>query len=150
MCSFHVRLFDIVTPNNLALLTKPNSSLFITIGAKCDSFFACEILRSLHLSLFSLTLLPEEHFATLFAICWALLALPLITTSDTVVSSTYFHIWAIPLSIGQFRIVQEQKNRVEVQGNNQHFVFFKTKENANYFPEPRCCSFVPAQFETSL
>ena len=27
---------------------------------------------------------------------------------------------------------------------------FKTKENANYFPEPRLCSFVPAQFETGL
>ena len=40
-------------------------------------------------------------------------------------------------SIGQFRIVQQQKNRVEVQGNNQHFVLFKTKENANYSPEPR-------------
>ena len=99
MCSFHVRLFDIVTPNNLALFTKHNSSLFIRIGAKCDSFFANEILSSLHLSLFSLTLLSEDHFATLSAICWALLALPLIITSDTVVSSTYFHIWAMPLSI---------------------------------------------------
>ena len=37
--------------------------------------------------------------------------------------------------IGQFRIVQ-QKNRVEVQGNNYHFVLFKTKENAYYSPEP--------------
>ena len=52
--------------------------------------------------------------------------------------------------IGQFRIVQRQKNRVEVQGNNLHFVLFKTKENANYSPEPRLCSFVAAQFETSL
>ena len=79
-----------VTPNNLAPFTKPNSSLFITIGAKCDSFFAKEILSSLHLSLFSLTLLSEDYFATLSAICWALLALPFIATSDTVVSSTYF------------------------------------------------------------
>ena len=31
-----------------------------------------------------------------------------------------------------------------------HFVLFKTNENANYSPEPRLCSFVPAQFETSL
>ena len=30
--------------------------------------------------------------------------------------------------IGLFQIVQEQKNRVEVQGNNLHFVLFKTKE----------------------
>ena len=98
MCSFHVRLFDIVTPNNLALFTEPYSSLFIKIGAKCDSFFANEILSSLHLSLFSLTLSSADHFATLSAICWALLAQPLLTTSDTVVSSTYFHIWCIPLS----------------------------------------------------
>ena len=32
-----------------------------------------------------------------------------------------------------------------------HFVLFKTKENANYYcPEPLLCSFVAAQFETSL
>ena len=29
-------------------------------------------------------------------------------------------------------------------------ILFKTKENANYFPEPRLYSFVAAQFETSL
>ena len=46
--------------------------------------------------------------------------------------------------------MQQQKNRVEVQGNNYHFVLFKTKENANYSPEPRLCSFVAAQFETGL
>ena len=28
------------------------------------------------------------------------------------------------LPIGQFRIVQQQKNRVEVQGNNLHFPLF--------------------------
>ena len=44
------------------------SSLFITIDAKCDSSFANEILSSLHLSLFSFTLLSEDHFATLSAI----------------------------------------------------------------------------------
>ena len=52
--------------------------------------------------------------------------------------------------IGQFRIVQQQKNRVEVQGNNLHFPLFWTIQNANYSPEPRLCSFVAAQFETSL
>ena len=46
--------------------------------------------------------------------------------------------------------MQKQKNRVEVQGNNYHFALFKTKENADYSPEPRLCSFVSAQFETSL
>ena len=30
------------------------------------------------------------------------------------------------------------------------FVLFKTKENANYSLEPGLCSFVAAQFETSL
>ena len=52
--------------------------------------------------------------------------------------------------IGQFRIVQQQKNRVEVQGNNLHFPLFWTIQNANYSPEPRLCYFVAAQFETSL
>ena len=52
--------------------------------------------------------------------------------------------------MGQFRIVQQQKNRVEVQGNNLHFPLFWTMQNANYSPEPRLCSFVAAQFETSL
>lgn len=90
-----------VTPNNLALFTKPNSSLLITMGAKCDSSFANEILSSLHLSLFSLTLLSDDYFATLSAICWPCLLCPLITTSDAVVSSTYFHIWAIALSFAR-------------------------------------------------
>ena len=49
-----------------------------------------------------------------------------------------------------FELCKQQKNRVEVQGNNLHLVLFKTKENANYFPEPRLCSFAAAQFETSL
>ena len=31
--------------------------------------------------------------------------------------------WVIDL-IGQFQIVQQQKNRVEVQGNNLHFPLF--------------------------
>ena len=53
-------------------------------------------------------------------------------------------------TVGYFRIVQQQRNRVEVQGNNKHFVLFKIKENANYSPEPRLCSFVAAQFETGL
>ena len=52
--------------------------------------------------------------------------------------------------IGQFRIPQQQKNRVEVQGNNLHFPLFWTIQNANYSPEPRLCSFIAAQFETSL
>ena len=46
----------------------------------------------------------------------------------------------------------KRTNRVEVnvQGNNQFFILCKTKENANYSPEPRLCSFAAAQFETSL
>ena len=38
--------------------------------------------------------------------------------------------------------MQEQKNRVEVQGNNLHFPLFWTIQNANDSPEPRLCSFV--------
>ena len=33
---------------------------------------------------------------------------------------------------------------------NLHFPLFWTIQNANYSPEPRLCSFVAAQFETSL
>ena len=44
--------------------------------------------------------------------------------------------------------MQQQKNRVEVQGNNKHSVLFQTK--VNYSPEPRLCCFVAAQFETGL
>ena len=54
------------------------------------------------------------------------------------------------LPIDQFRIVQQQKNRVEVQGNNLHFPLFWTIQNANYATEPRLCSFVAVQFETGL
>ena len=45
----------------------------------------------------------------------------------------------------------KRTNRVEVnvQGNNQFFILCKTKENANYSPERRLCSFAAAQFETS-
>ena len=46
--------------------------------------------------------------------------------------------------------MQKQKNRIEVQGNNLHFPLFRTKQNANYSPEPRLCSFVSTQFETRL
>ena len=52
--------------------------------------------KSLHIPiLLSLLHIPFS------AIYWALLALPLITTSDAVVSSTYFHIWSITLSIAR-------------------------------------------------
>ena len=46
--------------------------------------------------------------------------------------------------------MQEQKNRVELQGNNLHFPFFLTIQNANYSPEPRLCFFVASKLETSL
>ena len=62
------------------------------------SFFSIFIRmdKSLHIPTF-LSLLHTPFSA----ICWALLALPLITTSDAVVSSTYFHIWSITLSIAR-------------------------------------------------
>ena len=53
-------------------------------------------------------------------------------------------------TIGKFRIVQQQNNRVEVHGNNLHFPLLWTQQNANYSTEARPCSFVTAQFETSL
>ena len=46
-------------------------------------------------------------------------------------------------STGYFRTVQQQKNWVKVQGNNKHFVLYKTKEKTNnymYSPELRLCS----------
>ena len=56
-------------------------------------------------------------------------------------------------AIGKFRIVQQEKNRVEVQeiiSILSCFVLFKTKENANYSPEPRLCSFVAYWFPYGL
>ena len=51
-------------------------------------------------------------------------------------------------AIGKFRIVQQEKNRVEVQeiiSILSCFVLFKTKENANYSPD-FCCLLVSLWF----
>ena len=60
-------------------------------GSKALCSLAKEILSSLHLSTFNWTLFSWNHFITLLAIVYTWLTPPFTTTSDTVVSSTYFH-----------------------------------------------------------
>ena len=90
-CSFHVRFLDMVRPSSFALVTLSSPLPSTPIGANWGSFFTKDILSSLHFSLLSLTLFYIDHSATLSAISWAQLRFPLETTSDTGVSSTYFH-----------------------------------------------------------
>ena len=84
---------------------------FTTIGWSSGWFLANEILSSLHFSLFSFTLLSEDHWATSSAICCALLSQPLGTTSDDVVSSTYFHSLAFKLSLKLRSLIRMRKSQ---------------------------------------
>ena len=65
------------------------------MGSKTLCSFAKEILSSLHLSAFSWTRFSRDHSITLLAIACTWLSPPFTTTSDTVVSSTYFHCCAL-------------------------------------------------------
>ena len=111
MWSFHDKSLVIVIPRSFALWTTSSSWPFTTIGCSSGWFLANEILSSLHFSLFSFTLLSEDHWATLSAICCALLSLPLGTTSDDVVSSTYFHSWAFKLSLRLRSLIRMRKSQ---------------------------------------
>ena len=91
-----------VKPSSLAPVTFSSSLPYATIDANWGSSFAKDILSSLHLSLLSLTLFCVDHSATLFVISWARLQLPLVTTSDAVASSTYFHTLAKLLTSKSF------------------------------------------------
>ena len=51
ICSFQVRLLDMVIPNSFALVTLSSSLPSITIRANWGSFFTKDILSSLHFSL---------------------------------------------------------------------------------------------------
>ena len=82
-----------VRPSSLALDTL-SSSLPSTIGANRGSSFLKDILSSLHLSLSSWTLLYINHSVTLCTISRAQPRLPLATTLDAVILSTYFHAFA--------------------------------------------------------
>ena len=62
---------------------------FITMK-NCGLSFTKDILSSLHFSLLRWTLFCVDHSATLCAISREQFRLPLATTSDTVISSTYF------------------------------------------------------------
>ena len=90
ICSFNVRLLVMVRPSSLALDTLSSSLSSTTIGANRGSSFTKDILSSFHFSLLRWTLFCVDHSVTLYAISRAQLRLPLTTTSDTVISSTYF------------------------------------------------------------
>lgn len=106
MCSVHDKLLVTVTPSSFAPWTTSNYCTFTKMGWNSSRFFPNEILSSLYLSLFSFTLLSEDHWATRSANCCALLSQPWATTSEVavVVSSTYFHSWPfkVPLRFKSF------------------------------------------------
>ena len=85
-----VRLFAIVRPSSFVLVTNSTSFPSMMTGSKTLCSLAKEILSSLHLSAFSWTLFSWDHSITLSAIAYTWISLPFTTTSDTVVSSTYF------------------------------------------------------------
>ena len=79
----------------LALLTTFIRSPPIATGGKSQLIEANEIRSSLQLSIFNLTLFLLDHSAASSAMVCALLTCPFLTTSDAVVSSTYFQIEAL-------------------------------------------------------
>mgnify|MGYP001798681639 CR=1 FL=1 len=87
MCAFHVKSLEMVTPKSLAYLSNLIPFSPMTSGGKLQSDVKL-IRRSLHLSVFNLTLFLNDQFTTSFTILWALL----FTTSDVAVSPTYFQI----------------------------------------------------------
>ena len=95
--SFHVRSFAIVRPSSFVLVTNSTSFPYMMTGSKTLCSLAKEILSSLHLSAFSWTLFSQDHSITLLGIACTRLSPPFTTTSDTVVSSTYFHCCAFVL-----------------------------------------------------
>ena len=66
ICSFHVRLLDMVRPGSFALVTLSSSLPSTTIGANWGSSFTNYVLSSLHFSLLSLTLFCIDRSATLW------------------------------------------------------------------------------------
>ena len=62
---FHVRLFAIVRPSNFVLVTNSTSFPSVMTGSKTLCSLAKEILSSLHLLAFSLTLFSQDHSITL-------------------------------------------------------------------------------------
>ena len=111
MCSFHDKLIVIITPSSFAFLTASSWLPFTRIGWNSDCFLAKDILSSLHFALFSWTLLSKDHWDTQSAICCALLAPPLATTSDVVVSSTYFQSWASKFSLRLRSLIKIRNNQ---------------------------------------
>ena len=81
----------LVRPSSFVLVTHSTSFPSMMMGSKTLCSLAKEILSSLHLSAFSWTLFSWDHLITLLAIACTWLSPPFTTTSDTVVSSTYFH-----------------------------------------------------------
>ena len=103
-----VRLFAIVRPSSFVLVTNSTSFPSMMTGSKTLCSLAKEILSSLHLSAFSWTLFSWDHSITLSAIACTWISQPFTTTSDTVVSSTYFHCCAF---VSRLWIIRRNKHR---------------------------------------
>ena len=108
MCSFHDKLLVIITPSSSALLTTSSWLPFTRIGWNSDCFLVKGILSSLHFSLFSWTLLSKDHWDTQSAICCAP---PLATTSDIVMSLTYFQSRALKFPLRLRSLIKIRNNQ---------------------------------------
>ena len=99
-----------VTPRSFADFTVSTPFPLIMIGGNACFCLLKVIHSSLHLSLFSCTLFSEDHSIIWSAILCEILAFPLMTTSEVVVSSTYFHISAFTPLLASRSLISTRNN----------------------------------------
>ena len=88
---FHLRLLDRVRPNTLAFGTTSMSLPLITVGSN-EAVLVEKLMRSsLHFGSLSSNLFTVARVEKVSTAFWMLLFWPLLTVSETVVSSTDFH-----------------------------------------------------------
>ena len=81
-----------VRPRILAFLTTGNFSPLTVKGSKLCFVVLKSIWNSLHLSALRCNPLELDQYSTVETASWILLVSPFLTTSETVVSSTYFQV----------------------------------------------------------
>ena len=88
---FHLRLLDRVRPNTLAFGTTSMSLPLITIGSNEAGLVEKVMRSSFHFGSLSSNLSMVARVEKVSTAFWMLLSWHLLTVSETVVSSTYFH-----------------------------------------------------------
>ena len=88
---FHLRSLLIIIPKTFTCLTSSSSLLLMDRGQQWVFVFAHCILISLHLSSFSVNLRSLDWSRISLMTACMLLTDPLVTVSQAVMSSTYFH-----------------------------------------------------------